>query len=226
MDIKQFNDLWLRVRKHPRTSIISVLVIFIIAIGGWFGMGYFGEKGRQIASSTSNQSTEQGPIIDAQKPTKRATGNQPSETTGNIPPNAHIEQHSEGPNSPNVIGNLTINPPQNPNAVSISYDFNEMKRKIRPGKVEAEVGAETVVFQKLVSLQNSQQWNKLLDESDKTIKKVPEWLTPYAFKGLALAQLDRTKEAIELLEYVDKNSTGNRDFDEARQLLAQLKSLP
>lgn len=110
----------------------------------------------------------------------------------------------------------------NPNAGQVTYGFNGMRRIISPGRVQGDDG-EMAVFGRLKSLQDSHDWNKLVEESEAEIKKVPDWLTPYAFKGIAYLNLGKREEGIKLLEYVDQKTPSNPDFDEVRKVLAAAK---
>jgi hypothetical protein len=110
----------------------------------------------------------------------------------------------------------------NPNAGQITYGFNGMRRIISPGRVQGDDG-EMSVFARLKSLQDNHDWNRLIEESEAEIKKVPAWLTPYAFKGLAYLNLGKHDEGIKLLEYVDQRTPGNPEFDEVRKVLAAAK---
>lgn len=110
----------------------------------------------------------------------------------------------------------------NPNAGQVTYGFNGMRRIISPGRIEGDDG-EMNVFNRLRSIQDSHDWNRLVEECDAEIKKVPDWLTPYAFKGIALLNLGKKGEGITLLEYVDQRTPNNPDFDEVRKILALAK---
>jgi len=110
----------------------------------------------------------------------------------------------------------------NPNAGQVTYGFNGIRRVISPGRVVGDDG-EMNVFNRLKSIHDSHDWNKLVEESDAEIKKVPDWLTPYAFKGIACLNLGRKDEAIKLLEYVDQRTPNNPDFDEVRRILGVAK---
>ena len=88
--------------------------------------------------------------------------------------------------------------------------------------VDGDVG-ESGHYQKLLTLQKAGEWKKLLKESAREIKRVPDWLTPYAFKAVALQHLGDNPGAIQALEYVDQRSAGNPDYDQVRHLLKQLK---
>jgi hypothetical protein len=107
----------------------------------------------------------------------------------------------------------------------ITYDYRGYKTSSLTGPmlVDGDEG-ESKQYQALLELQKVGEWKKLLKNSTREIKKAPDWLTPYAFKAVALQHLGKKAEAIQALEYVDQRSTGNPEYDQVRRLLMQLKS--
>jgi hypothetical protein len=106
----------------------------------------------------------------------------------------------------------------------IMYDYRGYKTSslVGPMLILGDAG-ESKQYQKMLDLQKAGEWKKLLKEATHEFKKVPDWLTPYAFEAVALQHLGRTDEAIAALEYVDHQSVGNSDYDQARLLLKKLK---
>jgi len=105
-----------------------------------------------------------------------------------------------------------------------TYDYRGYKTSSLSGPMLLLGDAgESKRYQELLELQDAGEWKKLLKESTREIKKVPEWLTPYAFKAVALRHLKNNQEAIQALEYVDQHSKGNPDYDQVRRLLQKLK---
>jgi len=104
-----------------------------------------------------------------------------------------------------------------------TYDYRGYKTSslIGPMLILGDNG-ESKEYQKLLTLQKAGEWKKLLKDSNHEIKKVPDWLTPYAFKAVALQHLGDKPGAIAALEYVDQHSAGNPDYDQVRHLLHQL----
>ncbi len=92
-----------------------------------------------------------------------------------------------------------------------------------PGSPATPEKGESAEYAKLLELQKSNDWKRLLKESSREIKRVPEWLTPYAFKAVALVRLGKQKEAIELMHYVDQHSAGNPEYDQVRAMLKRLE---
>jgi hypothetical protein len=105
----------------------------------------------------------------------------------------------------------------------ISYDYRGYRRSSLTGPVPGDEG-ESKEYQKLLKLQKSGEWKKLFKEATREIKKVPEWLTPYAFGAVAIYHLGNRTEAVKLLQHVDQQSAGDPDYDQVRHMLAQLKS--
>ena len=104
----------------------------------------------------------------------------------------------------------------------ILYDYRGHKISSQTGLMAGDPG-ESAQYQAMLALQRAGEWKKLLKEATREIKKVPDWLTSYAFKAVALQHLGNTQEAIASLEYVDQRSKGNSDYDQVRRLLKQLR---
>jgi hypothetical protein len=106
----------------------------------------------------------------------------------------------------------------------ITYDYHGFKTSslMGPMLVLGDEG-ESKQYQKLLAVQKAGEWKALLKDTTREIKKVPDWLTPYAFEAVALQHLGKTDEAIAALEFVDQHSRGNSDYDQARLLLKMLK---
>lgn len=105
----------------------------------------------------------------------------------------------------------------------MTYDYRGFKTSSLRGPLFADDQA-SLAYQDLLALQKKDEWKKLLKEAERQAKKTPEWLTPHAFKAVALHHLSRDPEAITALEYVVERSTGNPEYDQVRNLLKQLKS--
>lgn len=143
-----------------------------------------------------------------------------------IPPGTKIEATTKAPDSAAVginTGTVTVNPPVNPYAPIHTYDFNGARRTSEPGKMNLDVGEETIVFQKFVQLQTARDWKGLRDTCEEQIKKAPQWLTPYLFAGVAYANLGDKAKAIERLMYVKTKAGENPDYADAERLLGKLQ---
>jgi hypothetical protein len=137
----------------------------------------------------------------------------------------NIQQKSEGPNSPNIAGNgnqVTINPELNPNVPTVYYDFNGGKHVQQGNKFNATAGDETSAFQKIVELHDAKDWQTLNAFCEEQISKYPQWLTPYLYSGVALANTGQRDKAIERLKYVREKSAGREDYKDASRLLELL----
>lgn len=107
-----------------------------------------------------------------------------------------------------IGGTNIVGATPNPNAPVITYFYNG-ERIVRTANSIDKQRAEKAVFARLVQLHDAQDWAALAAECDDEIRKVPAWLTPYMLKGVALANLGQTGAAIELLEYVERESAGS-----------------
>ena len=159
---------WGELSLFKKRTLLSFVIFIDILIFWFFNWPMEGSKVQYI--KTTHQDSGDAPVI--------------------IPPDVKIEQHSEGQNSPNVIGgDVIINPPPHPNTGILSYDFNGARRITTQQGSHVTTGKEFTSFQKIKSLHNSSQWKKLLDKTNEEIENVPSWLTPHFFKGIALANM-------------------------------------
>jgi hypothetical protein len=79
----------------------------------------------------------------------------------------------------------------------------------------------------MLGLERSGKWVELQKEAESQIQSVPIWLTPYLFLAEARASQGDTTRAIELCNFIKKQSGGNEQFDgPANKLLAQLAPKP
>lgn len=143
-----------------------------------------------------------------------------------IGPGAKVVQDSRNAvDSPNVIagGDVTINPPANPNEWTVRYEFNGRRHRERAGEITMDDG-EIPVFQKMKSLYDARDWKSLVDACEAEMKAVPEWLTPYLYAGVGYGNLGEREKATERLEYVEKRAAGDPQYSDAARLLKQLRS--
>ena len=94
----------------------------------------------------------------------------------------------------------------------------------RPGDFLIEFGSEIEVFKKIQELEEKKQYGELVTICEKQIKETPEWLTPYLYLGVALANLGYKDRAIDIFEYVKENSFGDPKYSQVNEFLEKLKS--
>jgi hypothetical protein len=148
------------------------------------------------------------------------------QSQGDSSPNIIVQQHTEGPNSPIANSPVTINPPVNPNAPVVTYDFDGVRHTQIGNRFIAEVGEETTRFQDMAALEKQRRWDDLRKQAESQIKTVPSWLTPYLFAAEAYANLGNRTKAVELCEYVKKQSGGNPAFNQPADKLLNLLGQP
>lgn len=146
----------------------------------------------------------------------------------NTNPMIHLDQRTEGNNSPNAAtfgdnSPITIQTRPDPNSESTWYEFNGVKHSVKGSTTKAVVGHELSVFAHLRELETKRDWVSLSESSEDQIVKTPDWLTPYLFSGIASANLGHKEEAIERLEYVVKNASGQDEYSDADRILKMLK---
>jgi hypothetical protein len=136
-----------------------------------------------------------------------------------------VGDNSQVIGSPMTTGDkspITINPEVNPNAPIVTYEFNGVRHEQQGGRFSATAGDELGVFKRLIELQREHNWQEMYSLSESQIKETPEWLTPYLFSGIALANLGRKAEAIKRLKYVDHMAAGQADYSDAARILGLL----
>lgn len=143
-------------------------------------------------------------------------------------PKITVEQHSTGPDSPNVamFGNnspVTITRKPNPHIATVWYDFNGAKHIQQGTSGEVVIGEEYTIFPRLEQLQTGQKWQELIELCEQQMTRSPEWLTPYVFAGVGYANLGQKDTAIKRLEYVAQHAEGNKDYEDAARILRILK---
>ena len=225
-------------RLRSRYPVISSVVAFII--GGCLAVALW----RLAASPLSRNQTPKlpgEPSLEHPQPPKTDAVPPPSATmakntnpTATAPtpkskaPSITVEQHSSGPESPNVatFGNnspVTITKKPNPYAAVVWYEFNGVKHIQEGNSFQAIAGDEMSVFPQFGQLQEQKKWQELGNLCEQQIAKSPEWLTPYLFSGIAYANLGQKDKAIERLEYVERQSAGNEAYRDASRLLQILR---
>ena len=108
--------------------------------------------------------------------------------------------------------------------ISSTYDFNGAKRiTTRPGHISVAVGPEVEIFNKIIELEKQRNYPELKNICEQQIIKIPEWLTPYLYLGLAFANMDNKEKAIEMFEYVLSNAPDDPAYAQAKESLKKLK---
>lgn len=140
-------------------------------------------------------------------------------------PSVHSEPGSIAIGRDNLGTAIVNNPPVNPNAPIITFDFNGGRRSFHQGELSVDMEDEYVEFQRIIELHNKKDWPALLQLTEARIRKTPEWLTPYLFSGIALANLHRYEEMVQRLEYVKEKSAGSEDYKDATRILDEYWTL-
>lgn len=105
-----------------------------------------------------------------------------------------------------------------------TWDFNGVRREGRAGVMNAIMGEEVAIFEELVRLERGGEHARIVELATTQIRKTPDWLTPYLFRGIAYARLGKLQEAKADLEHVVRNSAGDKAYAEAGIALQQLKA--
>ena len=107
--------------------------------------------------------------------------------------------------------------------ITSTFDFNGARRNTTAGTSSVVAGEETTAFARIMEAEKEKDFTKLKDITTVQIKKTPDWLTPYLFRGIANANLGDRTAAEQDLSYVVKNSGGHPDYAQAEQFLKQLQ---
>ena len=73
-------------------------------------------------------------------------------------------------------------------------------------------------------LEEKKHYGELVIICEKQIKETPEWLTPYLYLGIALANLGYKDRAVDIFEYVKENSFGDPKYSQVSEFLEKLRS--
>lgn len=73
---------------------------------------------------------------------------------------------------------------------------------------------ENKIYNELIKLEKEKKFADIIVLCDKSIKESPKWYTSYFYKAIALYNLSKNnkQKAIELLEYVVKNTYGDPQY--------------
>jgi len=144
------------------------------------------------------------------------------------PAKPSIQQKSEGPNSPNIVGNgNTVNPPVNPNKLTVTYTCDGLK-------VVTGVNAQGTLiydredepqkdFNAMADMVNAGKYDELIKECQARIKSDPEWLTPYLFCGVGYLNQGQKDKTREMLSYVDGHSGPTYEQGECKKISDYLR---
>jgi hypothetical protein len=142
------------------------------------------------------------------KATKSKQGEVPNISTGIISQGPCSIAQVGGTENQATGGNCQI---ANPNKPVVTYDFNGTKRTIPvPGHLEID-DSEVTTFEKMRGYINAREWKRLADLAEETMKRVPDWPTPYFAAGEAYACLNNQAKSMQYLrnfkEKADEGTT-------------------
>ena len=105
-----------------------------------------------------------------------------------------------------------------------TYDYNGMKRiQSRPGFIDLEPG-ENASFQEIHAAYDAKDWGRLGSLCEQEIRKMPSWLTPYLFAGVAYANTNRKDDAIKALTHVVEEAGDDPAYQDAKRILQLVQS--
>jgi hypothetical protein len=109
-----------------------------------------------------------------------------------------------------VSGPITVNPPINPNAATITYDCAGVQTWV--GRTPETLQGINIndqiqrgVVTRMGDLYNATEYTELLNICSEKIKSAPEWQTPYIFCGLAYLAVGNKDKSREMLRHYEEN---------------------
>jgi hypothetical protein len=96
----------------------------------------------------------------------------------------------------------------NPYKVQVTYSLTGLKRETSPG-LQAATDEAVPEYRVLQNLMDNHEWAKLVERCEVEMQKRPEWLTPYAFAGIAYTNLGDKEKALPLLEHASEGMMDN-----------------
>ncbi len=126
---------------------------------------------------------------------------------------------------------LTLKAQNSERGVSDIYDFRGNRRQMAGSRLVVTAGGPTVESFKQMSQQRAEsRWADLKNEAEAQIAKVPTWLTPSLFSGIALANLGDLINARERLKHLVEVAGNDPEYrmvvgvlEEVEMGIAQLK---
>ena len=107
-------------------------------------------------------------------------------------------------------------------AMQYRYQPGGTKIVTKPGLIQGEDG-ESAAFKKMAQMEQADDWLELLKLSEAEIQKVPDWPTPHAFRGEALAGLGRDAAAVKEFDLFIEQSNSDVQYDEMRKKVVQAR---
>jgi len=149
-----------------------------------------------------------------------------------IPPGTTIEATTNAPDSAAVginTGTVTVNPPVNSNAPTITYNCAGDKKTAGQSPtammaMNAEFGKESKTLTRMVELNSSNNFPALLEVCEEKMKSAPEWLTPYLFCSLGYLSTGDMEKARETLAEYDKRTGPAYASEPCKQIAEHLHS--
>lgn len=71
---------------------------------------------------------------------------------------------------------------------------------------------ENKIYNELVKLEKEKKTIEIINLCDNAIKNHPKWFTPYIFKAIGYINLNDKKKALELLDFVSNNISGDPEY--------------
>lgn len=106
--------------------------------------------------------------------------------------------------------------------ITVTYSYAGVRRE-SSGGVFSVVADESPTYRRLVELGKTGRFQDVIDLATTQIARMPEWLTPYLFRGGAYAELGQIEPAIRDLEHVVNQAAGDKDYAAAGQMLERLR---
>ena len=93
---------------------------------------------------------------------------------------------------------------------------------LQAGNINVVAGQQFSAFQDMVEFEKARKHQELILICNEQIKTVPEWLTPYLYRGIANANLGQRADAIKDIKYVINSAPEDPEYSQAEELLKKL----
>lgn len=108
-------------------------------------------------------------------------------------------------------GTVTVNPPVNPNAMTVTYDCVGTEKDVGRtpdslNMINVNPNKETPSLIQMEKLNNSKDYSGLLEVCEGKIASIPQWVTPYLFCSLGYLGSGNADKAREMLQEYDKKT--------------------
>jgi hypothetical protein len=120
-----------------------------------------------------------------------------------------------------IVTSDEIHQDVNPSAPKTTYTLEGVKKVTTPAGQDIDNTACNI-YERLMQLNQSKDWKKLIELSELQMKERPEWLTPFYSAGYGYFRLGQDDKALERFMVVEKRIGKNPDYKPLQKTLKEL----